>query len=113
MVVAAALETALVPVGQDAGEPPHGDPGPPPDCPGGSPRASNEPRACRRGVYPKPPVTGVTGVTRVTNPITMGILAVTRAAETCDRCDDLSHACRGGGLSVGRPATVSRARQKC
>ena len=62
---------------------------------------------------PKPPVTGVTGVTRVTNPITMDILAVTRAAETCDRCDDPSHACRGGGLSVGRSATVSRARQKC
>src|SRR5262245_7638220 len=54
-----------------------------------------------------------TGVTRVTTPITMGILAVTRAAETCDRCDNPSHACRGGGLSVGRPATVSRARQKC
>jgi hypothetical protein len=45
----------------------------------------------------------VTGVTRVTNPITMGILAVTRAAETCDRCDNSSHACRGGGLSVGEP----------
>ena len=47
------------------------------------------------------------------NPITMGILAVTRAAETCDRCDNPSHACRGGGLSVGQPTTVSRARQKC
>jgi hypothetical protein len=34
------------------------------------------------------PVTGVTGVTRVTNLITMGILAVTRAAETCNRCDN-------------------------
>src|SRR6516164_3765988 len=57
---------------------------------------------------------GVTGVPRGTNPITMGIFAVTRAAETCDRCDNPSHACRGGGgLSVGRPATVSRARQKC
>jgi len=41
MVVAAALETALVPVGQDAGEPPpdgQGE-GPPPDSPGGTPRA--------------------------------------------------------------------------
>ena len=38
------------------------------------------------------PVTGVTGVTRVTKPITMGILAVTRAAETCDKRDNPSHA---------------------
>src|SRR5262249_45449367 len=49
----------------------------------------------------------------MTNLITTGILAVTRAAEACDRCDNPSHACRGGGLSVGRSATVSRARRKC
>jgi hypothetical protein len=42
----------------------------------------------------------------------MGILAVTRAAETCDRCDNPSHACRSGGLSVGRPAPSDQALQR-